>query len=255
MNRLLTLGYGAVCYVVFLVVFVYMIGFVGGLTPRSVDNAIGAPIGQAVVIDLVLLSLFAVQHSVMARPAFKRWWTRIVPKPLERSTYVLLASLVLALLAWQWRELPTIVWHVTWEPARLIIWAVFWLGWGIVLASTFMINHFDLFGMRQVLAVWRRRLLPDIDFQTRLLYRVVRHPLNLGFIVAFWAAPTMTAGRLLFAVVTTCWIVLAMHLEERDLLAGIGARYAAYRQSVPMIIPGLRLRGQAKQEGLSTSNA
>ena len=155
----------------------------------------------------MLLTLFAVQHSVMARPAFKRWWTRYVPQPIERSTYVLFASLVLALVLWQWRAIPAVVWDVTWQPARLAVWTLFWLGWGIVLASTFMISHFELFGLRQVFAVWRSRPQAETGFRTTLFYRVVRHPLNLGFIVAFWAAPTMTVGHLLFAAVTTGWIL------------------------------------------------
>jgi methanethiol S-methyltransferase len=242
MNRYFAIAYGAISYVLFLVVFLYAIGFVGGLTPRSVDNAIPAPAVQAVSVDVVLLTLFAVQHSVMARPAFKRWWTRFVPRPVERSTYVLLASSVLALLLWQWRDIPAVVWDVTWQPARLAIWGLFWLGWVIVLASTFMINHFELFGLRQVFAVWRARPQAETGFRTTLFYRVVRHPLNLGFIIAFWAAPTMTAGHLLFAGVTTAWILVAMQLEERDLVAALGERYAAYRERVPMLVPKLRKR-------------
>ena len=242
MNRYFTIIYGALSYALFLVVFVYAIGFVGGLTPRSVDNAIAAPTAQAVTVDVALLALFAMQHSVMARPAFKRWWTRYVPQPVERSTYVLLASSVLALLLWQWRELPAVVWQVSGQPARMAIWALFWAGWAIVLASTFMINHFELFGLRQVFAVWRSRPQAETGFRTTLFYRVVRHPLNLGFLIAFWAAPTMTVGHLLFAGVTTAWILLAMQLEERDLVAALGARYVAYRKSVPMLVPGLRKR-------------
>ncbi len=243
MNRFLAISYGAFSYVLFLVVFVYAILFVGGIAvPRSVDDAVSASPLAAVAIDLVLLTLFAVQHSVMARPAFKRWWTRYVPTAIERSTYVLLASLVLALLLWQWRSIPAVVWEVSSTPARLVVWALFWLGWGIVLASTFMISHFELFGLRQVFAVWRGQPQPETGFRTTLFYRVVRHPLNLGFIVAFWAAPTMTAGHLLFAAVTTGWILLAMQLEERDLVAALGTRYVEYRRRVPMLIPTLRKR-------------
>lgn len=238
MTRFLTLCYGAVSYVLFLAVFLYAIAFVGDLgVPRSVDHAVQAPWGQAVAINLALLTLFALQHSVMARPWFKRWWTRFVPQPIERSTYVLAASAVLALVLWQWRELPLVIWDVSSPPARWVIYALFWLGWAIVLASTFMINHFELFGLKQVFAAWRGDGQAETGFRTTLFYRVVRHPLNLGFIVAFWAAPTMTAGHLLFASVTTAWIFLAMWLEERDLLAKLGARYAAYRETVPMIVP------------------
>jgi len=242
MNRYLALTYGAISYALFLAVFVYAIGFVGGLVPHSADQAIEAPVGQAVAVDVLLLMLFAAQHSVMARPAFKRWWTRFIPQPIERSTYVLLASLVLALVLWQWRAIPAVVWDVTWQPARLAVWTLFWLGWGIVLASTFMINHFELFGLRQVFAVWRSQLQAETGFRTTLFYRVVRHPLNLGFIVAFWAAPTMTVGHLLFAAITTGWILVAMQLEERDLVAALGTRYVAYRERVPMLVPRLRKR-------------
>lgn len=242
MNRYLAVLYGTLCYTLFLVVFLYLIAFVGGLVPRSVDNALPAPVGWAVLIDVVLVTLFAVQHSVMARPAFKRWWTRVVPEPIERSTYVLAASLVLVLLYWQWRELPTVVWDVTWTPARLGLWALFFLGWAIVLASTFMINHFELFGLKQVLAAWRARPSAETGFRTTLLYRVVRHPLMLGFIIAFWAAPTMTAGHLLFAAVMTGYILLALQIEEHDLMAALGTQYAEYRKRVPMLIPGLRKR-------------
>ncbi|HET6733380.1 methanethiol S-methyltransferase, partial [Mycobacterium sp.] len=216
----------------------YAIGFVGDVVvPRSVDNAVDASLGQALAVNLSLLTLFAVQHSVMARPAFKRWWTRYIPQPVERSTYVLLASLVLALLFWQWRAIPTVVWDVTYSPARSAVWALFWLGWVIVLAATFMINHFELFGLRQVVATWRAQPQADTGFRVTMLYRVVRHPLMLGFLIAFWAAPTMTAGRLLFASATTGYILVALQLEERDLMATLGAHYAAYRQKVPMLAP------------------
>ena len=241
MNRLLAITYGAVCYAVFLIVFVYAMGFVAGLTPRSIDNAIAAPMAQAVIVDLLLLAAFALQHSVMARPAFKRWWTRIVPRTVERSTYVLFASLALALLMWQWRALPGAVWDVTWQPARLAIWMVYWLGWAIVLASTFMISHFELFGLRQVFAVWRRRPQVETGFRTTLFYRVVRHPLNFGFIVAFWAAPTMTVGHLLFAAVTTAYIFVGILLEERDLTAMFGDDYRRYRKRVSMLLPWRKL--------------
>jgi protein-S-isoprenylcysteine O-methyltransferase Ste14 len=247
LNRCLALGYGAVSYALFLCVFIYLIAFVGDLgVPRSVDRAMSAPFWLAVPVDMLLLTLFALQHSVMARPAFKRWWTRYVPPPVERSTYVLLASLVLALAFWQWRALPTIVWDVTWQPARLVVWTMFWLGWAVVLASTFMINHFELFGLRQVFAAWRDRRAAETGFSTTLFYRVVRHPLNLGFIIAFWSAPTMTAGHLLFAVTLTGHILIAMQLEERDLLGVLGERYAAYRERVPMLLPWPRRRFKAQ---------
>jgi protein-S-isoprenylcysteine O-methyltransferase Ste14 len=243
MTRLLTTGYGVLCYFVFLVVFLYAIGFVGNIVvPRSIDHGITAPITEALVVNVLLLGLFAVQHSVMARPAFKRWWTRLVPAVIERSTYVLLSSLVLALLFWQWRTVPAIVWDVTWMTGRVGLWTLFALGWATVLLSTFMISHFDLFGLRQVYLGWRGTPYTDLEFRTSLLYRVVRHPLMLGFIVAFWATPTMTAGHLLFAAATTAYILIAIQLEEHDLNAALGDRYRDYRSRVPMLIPWLHRR-------------
>jgi methanethiol S-methyltransferase len=238
MKRYLTVGYGAASYVAFLVAFLYAIAFVGDIAvPRSVDHGIASPIGQALVINVVLLGLFAVQHSVMARPGFKRWWTRFVPRSIERSTYVLLASSVLLLLYWQWRTMPALIWDVRQPIGRLTLWALFWLGWATVLLSTFMINHFDLFGLRQVYLAWRAKPYTDLRFRTHLFYRLVRHPLMLGFIVAFWAAPTMTAGHLLFATGTTGYILIALQLEERDLVAALGNQYRDYRRSVPMLVP------------------
>ncbi len=238
MRRYLTIGYGAAAYLLFLAAFLYAIGFVGNIgVPRSVDHGLPAPIGQAVVIDVALLGVFAVQHSVMARPAFKRWWTRFVPPSIERSTYVVLASAVLVLLYWQWRTIPDVVWDVRPPAGRLVLWAVFWLGWAMVFASTFMIDHFELFGLRQVYVVWRGKPYTEVGFQVRLLYRVVRHPIMLGFIIAFWAAPTMTAGHLLFAVATSSYIVIAVRFEERDLVTTLGDQYHHYRRSVSMLVP------------------
>lgn len=240
MNRYLTIGYGAVCYAVFLAAFLYAVGFVGNLVvPRSIDHAVSAPLAEAVVVNVLLLGLFAVQHSVMARPAFKRRWTRLVPKTIERSTYVLMSSLVLLLLFWQWRTMPSIIWNVVWAPGRVALWVLFAAGWVTVLLSTFMISHFDLFGLRQVYLAWRGTPYSELEFRTSMLYRVVRHPLMLGFIVAFWAAPTMTAGHLLFAVATTGYILIAIQLEEHDLNTALGGRYRDYRGRVPMLIPGL----------------
>ena len=244
MNRYLTIGYGAVCYVVFLAAFLYAIGFVGNLiVPRSIDNGVEASIGEAVVINVLLLGVFALQHSVMARPGFKRWWTRLVPRTIERSTYVLFSSLVLFLTFWQWRTMPAIIWDVAWTPGRIVLWVLFAAGWVTVLLSTFMISHFDLFGLRQVYLAWRGTPYTHLEFRTSLLYRVVRHPLMLGFVVAFWAAPTMTAGHLLFAVATTGYILIAIQLEEHDLNAALGEQYRDYRGRVPMLIPGLHRRG------------
>jgi methanethiol S-methyltransferase len=243
MKRYLTIGYGAAAYLLFVVAFLYAIGFVGNLVvPRSVDHAITASIGEAVVVNLVLLSLFGVQHSVMARPGFKRWWTRIVPTPIERSTYVMFANGVLLVLYWQWRTMPAVIWDVREPAGRLVVWSVFWLGWAIVFASTFMINHFDLFGLRQVYLAWRGKPYTELDFRTHLFYRLVRHPLMLGFIIAFWAAPTMTAGHLLFSIATTGYILLAIQFEERDLVATLGKQYRDYRSGTSMLVPLPRRR-------------
>ncbi|MGH3967003.1 MAG: methanethiol S-methyltransferase [Mycobacterium sp.] len=237
-TKSLAIVYGAVCYLMFLVAFLYAVGFVGDIVvPRTVDHAITAPIGQAIVVDVLLLGLFAVQHSVMARPAFKRWWTRLVPQPIERSTYVLASNLVLFLLYWQWRTMPAEVWHVNAPAGRLALWVLFWLGWAIALVSTFLISHVDLFGLRQVYSFWRGKPLRDITFRSPLLYRVVRHPLMVGFIIAFWAAPTMTVGRLLFAAASTAYIGVAVQLEERNLVDALGDEYRDYRAEVPMLVP------------------
>jgi methanethiol S-methyltransferase len=172
-----------------------LVGFVGGiLVPRTVDHGIAAPIGQAIVVNAALVALFGVQHSVMARPWFKRWWTRFVPASIERSTYVWLSNAVLVLLYWQWRTMPTVIWQVDVPAGRQAVWVLFWLGWATALTSTFLINHFDLFGLRQVYLAWREKPYEELRFNTRLLYRLVRHPLRLGFLIAFWSAPTMTAG-------------------------------------------------------------
>ena len=244
MKRYLTIGYGGAAYALFLVVFLYLVGFVGGfLVPRTVDHGIAAPIGQAIVINTALVALFGVQHSVMARPGFKRWWTRFVPAAIERSTYVWLSNAVLLLLYWQWRTLPAVIWHVHLPAGRLVVWVLFWLGWGTALTSTFLINHFDLFGLRQVYLAAREKPYTNLDFRTRSLYRLVRHPLMLGFLIAFWSAPTMTAGHLLFAVGMTSYILVAVQIEERDLVAELGDQYRDYRRDVPMLLP--RPRGRA----------
>ena len=238
--RIAALVYGAVSYSLFLVVFVYAMWFVADVVvPRSVDRAIDAPVWQAVVIDLGLLTVFAVQHSVMARPAFKRWWTRFVPTAIERSTYVLFASLALALVFWQWRAIDTTVWQVDFAPAAVALDALATVGWMTVLASTFMIDHFELFGVRQVVLAWQSKAHAEKGFRTVLLYRLVRHPLMLGFLVAFWATPTMTAGHLLFSLTTTAYILVALRLEERDLIAALGDQYRTYRENVPMLVPRL----------------
>lgn len=238
MKRYLIIGYGAVSYLAFVASFLYAVGFVGAkVVPRTVDQGIAAPIAQAVAINVALLGAFAVQHSVMARPTFKRWWTGIVPQSIERSTYVLLSSAVLFLLYWQWRTMPAVIWDVGHPVARPALWALFWIGWAMVFASSFMVNHFDLFGLRQVYLAWRGKPYRDIGFRIRLLYRLVRHPLMLGFLIAFWATPTMTAGHLLFAIATTGYILIALQFEERNLVEVLGDEYQDYRRQVPMLVP------------------
>ena len=238
MGRILAATYGAVAYVVFLGAFLYAVAFVGNLpVPKTIDLGGAGAGAAAVIVNLLLLSLFAVQHSGMARPAFKRWWTRFVPEPVERSTYVLLSSLVLVLLFWQWRPLPAVVWDVANPTARMAVQGLFWLGWLVVLASTFMINHFDLFGLRQVWLHYKGQPHAPLVFRATLFYGFVRHPIMLGFIIAFWSAATMTVGHLLFAAVTTAYILVALQLEERDLTTTLGDSYRKYRERVPMLLP------------------
>ena len=244
MGAVLSAGYGVVVYVFFLATFLYAMGFIGNLAvPKSIDTGAPAPFVEALVVDLLLLGLFAVQHSLMARRSFKRWWTRVVPPAVERSTYVLAASLALALLCWQWRPIPEpIVWSVESATASQLLWAVFWLGWAVLLASTFLIDHFALFGLRQVFAGLAGRELPEPQFRTPLLYRYVRHPLYLGFLLGAWATPVMSAGHLLFAIGATGYILLGIWLEERDLIAQFGAQYRRYRVEVGMLLPSRRAR-------------
>ncbi len=240
MAGILSILYGGVAYLIFLGTFLYAVVFVGNLAPwKTIDTgAAGAP-GSAAILDAALLTLFAAQHSVMARPGFKRWWTRIVPKAIERSTYVLAASLVLILLFWQWQPLTAPLWTLTGLPAAALT-VFFWLGWGLVLCSTFLLNHFELFGLSQVYARLRRQELASPAFRTPFLYQFVRHPIYLGFLLAFWAAASMTVGHLLFAVATTGYILLGIFLEERDLVALFGDQYRSYRRKVAMLIPFTR---------------
>lgn len=238
MNRIVSLLYGLFAYVVFFVTFLYAIAFVAGrVVTKTIDTGVPAPLPEALIVNVALMTLFALQHSVMARPAFKRWWTQYVSKSIERSTYVLMASLALILLFWQWRPIPTTVWQVEQPALATGLTALSFVGWLIVLSSTFMINHFELFGLHQVVNNMRGKPMPDIRFKTPALYKLVRHPIYLGFIIAFWATPHMTAGHLLFAAVTTAYILVGIFLEERDLVELFGDEYRTYRKRVAMLIP------------------
>ena len=238
MGGIASVLYGVVTYALFLGVILYAIAFVGDLpVPKTIDTGATGPLGTGLIIDTMLLGLFALQHSVMARPAFKRWWTRYVPQPVERTTYVLLASLIMIALFWYWRPIPEPIWIIENPVAVAALTALFWFGWGLVFLSTFLINHFELFGLRQVYARLRGRSLPEPVFRTPFLYKRIRHPLYLGFLIAFWATPSMTAGHLLFAIVTTGYIFLGIYLEERDLIGLFGDQYRRYRGQVSMLIP------------------
>jgi protein-S-isoprenylcysteine O-methyltransferase Ste14 len=240
MSRILAFLYGVVCYAVFFATFLYAIGFVGNLVvPKSMDSPAEGPWQIALAIDLGLLALFALQHSIMARPAFKRALTRVVSPVIERSTYVLASSLVLILLFWLWRPLGGVVWSVENEIGVALLYAGFAFGWGLVLVTTFVINHFDLFGLRQVWRHLNGEPQQGLKFVMPLLYRIVRHPLYVGWFFAFWCTPTMTVTHLFFAIMTTAYILIAIQLEERDLMAE-HAEYADYRKRVPMLIPFLR---------------
>ncbi len=240
--------YGLAAYGLFLVTILYAIGFVGDLwVPKSIDSGVSGSLMAALSVDIALLALFAVQHSVMARPAFKRWWTRFVPMSVERSTYVVFSSAALIALFWQWQPIPTAVWTVENGLGRGALEATFWTGWAMVFASTFLISHVELFGLRQVFARAMNRAIPATKFKTPLLYRVVRHPLYLGFLLAFWSTPDMTAGHLVFAIGTTGYMLLAIALEERDLIDTFGEQYRRYRREVRMLLPLPVRKRQATQ--------
>jgi protein-S-isoprenylcysteine O-methyltransferase Ste14 len=244
MGAFLSLCYGFIVYSFFLGTFLYAIGFIGNIVvPKSIDTGTSGPLAQSVIVNLLLLGVFAVQHSAMARRSFKRWWTRVVPAALERSTYVLAASLALALLCWQWRPIADpVIWHVESAAGVQLLWAMFWLGWAVLLLSTFFINHFELFGLRQVVARMAGREIPAPEFRTPLFYRYVRHPIYLGFLIGFWMAPVMTAGHLLFAAVATAYILVGIWFEERDLIAQFGEQYRRYRNQVGMLMPSRKAR-------------
>lgn len=242
MGALFSFVYGVVVYVFFLGTFFYAIAFIGDVVvPKTIDTGTPVSLAEALTVNLLLLGIFAVQHSVMARRSFKSWWSRIVPQHVERSTYVLAATLALALLIWQWRPIAEpIVWKVTNNLGTQILWAVFGLGWAILLFSTFLINHFELFGLCQVVSRMIGHEIPEPEFRTPLLYRYVRHPIYLGFLLGFWSTPVMTAGHFLFAVGGTGYIVIGIWFEERDLVAQFGDQYRRYRSQVGMLFPSRR---------------
>ena len=230
--------YGVITYLILLMTFLYAIGFVGNMVvPKSLDSATNTSFLSALLIDLALLGLFAIQHSVMARQGFKRWWLTLIPQPIERSTYVLFSSLALLLLFWQWQPMGGMIWQVNHPVGKAIFYTLFALGWMIVLISTFLINHFDLFGLRQVYLHLRGQDYTPLVFQTPALYQYVRHPLYVGWLLAFWMTPTMTVAHLVFAIATTLYILIAIQFEEKDLIAIHGDTYETYRQKVPMLIP------------------
>lgn len=238
MKRLLALIYGVTVYFFFFATFLYAILFVAGMAvPKTIDSGPILPAWQAALIDALLLSIFAIQHSVMARRGFKQAWTRIVSWYIERTTYVLAATLALALVMWQWRPIPNVIWDLRGTILGAVLGVLFWVGWAILLLSTFLINHFELFGLRQVWAYARGKEFQHTAFRTPLFYRWVRHPLYLGFVIAFWSAPFMTAGHLLFSAATTGYILLGIYFEERDLIRTLGNAYLEYRRQVPMLIP------------------
>jgi protein-S-isoprenylcysteine O-methyltransferase Ste14 len=238
MAKFMAFLYGIVAYLAFAVTIVYAIGFVAGLVvPKTIDSGAVVPLTEAIVVNLLLMSLFAVQHSVMARPQFKKWWTQFVPVAVERSTFVLFSSLALLLLFWQWRPIPAVVWQVSNPEVATSLLVLGLFGWLLVFISTFLINHFELFGLHQVANHLAGRPMPAVRFRTPMLYNLVRHPIYLGFIIFFWATPVMTAGHLLFAAVTTAYIFVGIALEEHDLIAVFGDEYRRYRQRVAMIVP------------------
>ena len=238
MGRFIAFLYGIASYIMFFITFLYAIGFVSGLVvPKTIDTGTVVPTAEAIIVNLLLMSVFAIQHSVMARKPFKRWWTQFVPPSVERSTYVLLSSLALDLLFWQWRPMPAVVWEIADPDIAVTISTLSFGGWVIVFTSTFLINHFELFGLHQVANNLVGREMPAPRFRTPLYYKFVRHPIYLGFIIAFWAAPTMTVGHLLFAAVTTAYIFVGILLEERDLIAMFGDDYRRYKKRVSMLVP------------------
>jgi len=238
MGRIISFLYGVIAPAGFLIVLLYLIGFLGNfVVPNSIDSGQVGPFGQSLLINFILLSIFGVQHSVMARPGFKERWTRIVPKHIERSTYVLISNLLVVLLLWQWRPMVGVIWKVEHPVGTVVLWGLFGLGWLILVLASFMINHFDLFGTRQVYLYLRGKDYSPLELKTRGFYKYIRHPLMIGWIIAFWSTPQMTVGHLVFAVGTTVYILIAIQIEERDLVRFHGESYENYRRKVSMLLP------------------
>lgn len=248
MKKLIVFIYGVIAYLVFLVAFLYMIGFVGNfIVPKSINSGTDSAFLPALLVNLLLISLFALQHTIMARPAFKKWLTSIISPAIERSTFVLIASLLLILLYWKWQPLTQVVWHFENEIIAMLITGVFFFGWLVVFLSTFMINHFELFGLKQIVENFKNKQPQSPTFQVNFFYKIVRHPIMLGFIIAFWATPLMTVGHLLFAIITTGYILIAVkYLEEKDLRDSIGKKYEEYQKEVPMFIPFTKNKKESK---------
>ncbi|MDJ0718955.1 MAG: isoprenylcysteine carboxylmethyltransferase family protein [Prochloraceae cyanobacterium] len=247
LNRIPVFVYGVVVYIIFFLTFLYAVGFVGNFAvPKTIDGIPQVSLSRAILIDVSLLGIFAIQHSVMARQGFKNWWTKIVPKAIERSTYVLLTNLCLILLFWQWQPIGGVIWELHNLTGRIILLSLFGFGWLLVLVSSFLINHFDLFGLRQVYLYWRDREYSHLPFITPGLYKYIRHPLYVGWFLAFWSTPKMTVTHLLFAVVTTLYILVAVQFEEKDLVKVYGEVYAEYRRKVPMFVPFLGKKKSAQ---------
>jgi protein-S-isoprenylcysteine O-methyltransferase Ste14 len=244
MKKLIIFLYGVVAYVIFLYAFLYAIGFVGNfIVSKSIDTGTESPMLTSIIINALLLSVFAIQHSVMARPTFKKAWTKIIPTAMERSTYVLLSSLALLLLYWQWQPMTQVIWNIEGRMASTAITVLFFIGWTIVLLSTFMINHFELFGLEQIYNNLKNKSSKPLTFTTRFFYGIVRHPIMLGFLIAFWATPRMTVGHLFFAVMTTLYIYISVkYFEEKDLRKFLGEDYNEYMKNVPMLIPFTKSR-------------
>jgi len=249
MGGIIAVIYGIISYVIFFGTFLYAVGFVGNfIVPKAIDTGSAGALVPSVLINAGLLTVFALQHSVMARPAFKKVWTKIVPKSVERSTYVLFSSAALILIFWQWQPIPITIWNLENTGFEPVMYGLYFLGWGIVLTGTYMISHAHLFGLKQVHQRLKNEKLTSPKFQVKGYYKVIRHPLMAGFLVAFWATPHMTVGRLLFAGATTGYILIALQFEEHDLITYFGDRYRMYREQVPMLIPGLKRKARREEQ-------